>query len=161
MSRFSKLEADDEIIEVFNKIVLNKAFNDSSIFQIIADTNLKKLISIKLISECYELFLNKSVLVFVNPELFEMFKTDENLVNILFEQELDNIYTDEKSGKIKKSQYNLKTNFELIKKHTSDNIYKVNEMEKLAIESLKDSNKRDEFYEKLRDKIVVKPEIFE
>ena len=161
MSRFSKLEADDEIIEVFNKIVLNKAFNDTSVFQIVADNNLKKLISIKLIPEMYELFVNKSVMVLVNPEYFEILKSDENIVKILIEQELDNIYTDEKSGKIKKGQYNLKTNLGIVQKFNSDNVYKAIEMEKLIIESLKDSNKMDDLNEKLHDKIVVKPETFE
>jgi len=161
MSRFSKLEADDEIIEVFNKIVLNKAFNDTSVFQIVADNNLKKLISIKLIPEMYELFVNKSVMVLVNPEYFEILKSDENIVKILFEQELDNIYTDNKTGKIKKGKPNLITNLGIVQKFNSDNVYKAIEMEKLIIESLKDSNKMDDLNEKLHDKIVVKPETFE
>lgn len=136
MSKFYELSDDTkkEFLTIFNK----KSFPLAVNFQFVGSESQKKLIKISKISDQFAFILQKELLVCINEDLMNVF--DETSITILFEQEIDKINMELKSGKIKMIKPDLETFSSLITKYGVDKVAKANQVEDLYQQQVKDGN---------------------
>jgi hypothetical protein len=147
--KFYKLgkETDtDDIIDFFNQRLDEFALSENPKFYFQANTKQKKsLIKISKIAEHYQEEMDAVLLVQVNPEYFDAFNSDngeldkpDNLLEILFDQEIDKINIDGKTGKVSIKSRALNASRGIIDKYSFDDVARAEE-----IESLYENQKKD------------------
>lgn len=134
MERFSELSED--VIEKFNEIFNTKSFPTPIEFQFINDSKQKNLIKIAKIPQEYSYLLDKELKVSVNEELINVY--DDQSIRILFEQEIDKIYLNPDTGKIKLVKTDLNTFSSLVNKYGVEDVTKANKTEELYQQQKKD-----------------------
>jgi hypothetical protein len=140
MDRFYELSEDtiNDFYGIFNK----KPIAVSVKFQFIGDTKQKSLIKIAKIADDYSFVLQKELKVCINEDLMNVY--DEESVTILFEQEIDKIYINIDSGKIKLVKTDLNTFSSLVNKYGMEKVARANKVEELYKEQQSDA-KGEEF----------------
>lgn len=140
MDNFYELseETTKKFFEIFNK----KSFPLSVKFQFIGDEKQKELIKISIINPKFAFLLNKEILVSINEAIFDAF--DEESVTILMEQEIDKIYINIETGKMKLIKTDLNTFSSLVNKYGVEKVARANKVEELYNQQQKDAQ-QDEF----------------
>jgi hypothetical protein len=125
MDNFYELseETTSKFFEIFNK----KSFPLSVKFQFIGDEKQKELIKISIINPKFSFLLNKEILVSINEAIFDAF--DEESVTILMEQEIDKIYINIETGKMKLIKTDLNTFSSLVNKYGVEKVARANKVE--------------------------------
>jgi len=127
---------DEDIIDYFKNIERDFAFalNIDYLFQ--ANTKQKQLITVKKIADNLAVLLEAELLVTVNEHYFNVM--DDDMIKILFEQEIDKILPNLEKGTIKIVQPSLKTSAGIVKKFTYVNVERANETQRLLAENKED-----------------------
>ena len=105
-----------------------------------ANKKQKVLIKMTKIQDHYSVILDKDILISVNPDYFDNFRTDDESINvILFDQCIDLIKYDLEKGSIKIGKTNFAASECIIKKYTYDNVQRAVEVERLFGEQKADN----------------------
>jgi hypothetical protein len=141
MDNFYELSEDTEkkFFEIFNK----KSFPLSVKFQFIGDEKQKELIKISLINPKFSFLLNKEILVSINEAIMDVF--DDESITILMEQEIDKIYINMDTGKMKLIKTDLNTFSSLVNKYGVEKVARANKVEELYQQQQKDAKSDEEF----------------
>jgi hypothetical protein len=141
MDNFYELSEDTEkkFFEIFNK----KSFPLSVKFQFIGDEKQKELIKISLINPKFSFLLNKEILVSINEAIMDVF--DDESMTILMEQEIDKIYINMDTGKMKLIKTDLNTFSSLVNKYGVEKVARANKVEELYQQQQKDAKSDEEF----------------
>lgn len=123
-------ELSDDIQEKFMEIYNQKAFPIKIGFSFVSDSKLKNVISVKKITDIYSFLLGREILVSINETLYD--KMDEDLVEILFEQEIDKIEIKAQDGKISMARPDIVTFSPLIAKHGYEKVARANQVDTLS-----------------------------
>jgi hypothetical protein len=134
MDRYDELSED--IQEHFLGIYDKKSFMMAIKFKFIADAKLKQLIKIQKLSEMYQFAINKDVIVLVNEDMYDKMINDKKLVDILIEQELDKLVIEK--GKLKTVKPDISTFSSIIKKYSTEDVMRANQVDALATEQSED-----------------------
>lgn len=137
-------ELQDEIKEMFTNIVGSLAFPVKINFKLIGEVKQKKLISIKKVPDAYVYVSGFQILVTFNESLFDKLVDDSSSVELLIIDELNNISVNVESGAVKIGKPNFVTNTSVADKYTFEEVKRVKELERLAIEQVKDDVKQKE-----------------
>ena len=130
-------ELSEDTIEVFKNIEKEYAFAFDIKYVFQGNAKSKKLIEIKKIPDNYSVLLKDTdVLVQINEDFF--IKMDDDIIHILFEQELDKLETNMDKGTIKIVQHSIKANPGLFNKYESGGVLRANEIQKLMSEQKED-----------------------
>lgn len=129
-------ELSEDIRELFDTIFKSKSFALQIGFKFVYDSKLKQVIKIQKLTEIYNFLLNKEVLVFVNEDLYD--KLDEESLTILFEQEIDKLGINNKTGKIVMNKPDIITFSPLINKYGAEKIMRANQVDVLSSEQEED-----------------------
>lgn len=126
-------ELDQEIVDYFIDIEKDfaLALDISYLYQ--TNTKQKQLISIKKIPDNLAVTLNKELIVTVNEKYFNLM--DDNIIRILFEQEVDKIIPNLEKGTLKIVQPSLRTTAGIVKKHTYELVERAHETQRLLNEN--------------------------
>jgi hypothetical protein len=135
-------ELSEDTISTFFDIFKKKSFPLSVKFQFIGDEKQKEMVKIAIINPKFSFLLNKEILVSINEQIMEAF--DEESMTILMEQEIDKIYINIETGKIKLIKTDLNTFSSLVNKYGVEKVARANKVEELYHEQRKDA-KEDEF----------------
>ena len=135
-------ELQDETKGLFTEVVSSLAFPIKINFKLIGDNKQKKLISIKKIPDAYSYMSGYQILVTFNESLFDKLSDDSKTVELLIIDELNNIGVNVESGAIKIGKPNFVTNTSVAEKYSFEEVKRVKELERLAIEQ--DKNKKQE-----------------
>jgi hypothetical protein len=138
MDNFYELSEDTtgKFFEIFNK----KSFPLSIKFQFIGDEKQKELIKVSLINPKFSFLLEKEILISVNEDIMNAF--DDESVTILMEQEIDKIYINIETGKMKLIKTDLNTFSSLVNKYGVEKVARANKVEELYQDQKRDA--RDE-----------------
>ena len=138
MDNFYEISEDTtgEFFEIFNK----KSFPLSIKFQFIGDEKQKELIKVSLINPKISFLLGKEILISVNEDIMNAF--DDESVTILMEQEIDKIYINIETGKMKLIKTDLNTFSSLVNKYGVEKVARANKVEELYQDQKRDA--RDE-----------------
>lgn len=131
-------ELDQDIIDYFKDVEKDFAFAMDMRYIFQCNTKQKQLISVKKIADNFAVLLNKEILVTVNEEYYNLM--DEEIIRILFEQEIDKITINFDKGTLKIVQPSLKTSTGIVHKHTYEKVERAYETERLLGEQKKDEN---------------------
>jgi len=141
---FKLCEENDtqDIVDFFNVRLDDFAFPTTPKFYFQANLKQKKdLIKICKITDQYQEEMGAEILVQVNPDYFDAFGTNndlDNLNEILFDQEIDKIQVDGKSGKISVKSRSIKASKGIIDKFNYDDVARAEEIESLYEKQKKD-----------------------
>tara|TARA_B110000858_G_C17645703_1_gene400296 strand:+ start:113 stop:535 length:423 start_codon:yes stop_codon:yes gene_type:complete len=124
-------DLSQDVIDKFNEIVETKAFNITLDVDFIGCSKQKALIVLKKIPDNFSYKMNKSLQVVINEELFDKF-TDDDIIDILFEQQINRIQTNIDNGKISLSKPDLVTYSGIVSKYGIDKVCRANEVEELS-----------------------------
>lgn len=130
-------ELSDDVIATFKEIYNAKSFPINIGFRFYGKSKQKQLITLKVLSEEDQYLLGKDVLVKINEDIFDKF--DEESKKILIEQELDKIWVDSNSGKIKTTKPDLTTFSGLVNKYGIEKVARANQVEDLYNQQKSDS----------------------
>lgn len=134
-------ELCDDTIEKFEKICSEKAFPNNITFAFVGTDNQKKLIKVSKIPDQYQFLLKeKMVLVSINEDKMNKYDNDE-LIDILFEQEIDRIYYDTEHDKLKFIEPDLITTSGILNKYGIEKVSRANQVELLYNEQESDDFK--------------------
>lgn len=138
MNNFYEISEDTtgKFFEIFNK----KSFPLSIKFQFIGDEKQKELIKVSLINPKFSFLLEKEILISVNEDIMNAF--DDESVTILMEQEIDKIYINIETGKMKLIKTDLNTFSSLVNKYGVEKVARANKVEELYQDQKRDA--RDE-----------------
>lgn len=138
MDNFYELSEDttSKFFEIFNK----KSFPLSIKFQFIGDEKQKELIKVSLINPRFSFLLGKEILISINEDIMNAF--DDESVTILMEQEIDKIYINIETGKMKLIKTDLNTFSSLVNKYGVEKVARANKVEELYQDQKRDA--RDE-----------------
>lgn len=141
MDNFYELSEDtiSTFFEIFNK----KSFPLSIKFQFVGDQKQKELIKVSLINPKFSFLLSKEVLVSVNEDIMNAF--DDESITILMEQEIDKIYINIETGKMKLIKTDLNTFSSLVNKYGVEKVARANKVEELYQEQQKDAKNDEQF----------------
>jgi len=141
MDNFYEISEDTtgKFFEIFNK----KSFPLSIKFQFIGDEKQKELIKVSLINPKISFLLGKEILISVNEDIMNAF--DDESVTILMEQEIDKIYINIETGKMKLIKTDLNTFSSLVNKYGVEKVARANKVEELYQEQKKDGKVENEF----------------
>lgn len=131
-------EVSDDTISKFNEIFDKKSFTLSIHFQFIGSEKQKEFIKISKVPEQYFFIIKKEIIVSINEDLMHLF--DDESITILMEQEIDKIYVDNESGKIKLIKPDLNTFSSLVSKYGVEKVSRANQICSLANEQKKDND---------------------
>ncbi len=134
-------ELQDEVKSKFNEIASSLAFPVKISFKLIGDVKQKKLIVVKKVPDAYVYVSGFQVLVSINEPLFDKLSEDEKSIEVLLFDELNNINVNVESGMVKIGKPNFVTNTSVADKYTFDEVKRVKELERLAMEHSKDAEK--------------------
>ena len=134
-------DVSDEIQSQFKEIVEKKSLTTSIKFLFVGSEKQKQLIKISKIKDELSYALNDaSILVTINEDIHTAFfnTQDMELVTILFEQEVDKIHVNDRSGKVSIKQPSLKVSPGIINKYGIDAVARANQVEELTIQQNED-----------------------
>ena len=131
-------EVSEDTIEEFMEIFNSKAITIPVSFQFIGDSKLKNVIQIKKMSPEMVFVTGKDVKVLINDEKVSTY--DDEMLKILFEQEIDKIDIDIEKGTIKLRKTDLNTFSAIINKYGVEKVSRANQVETLYQEQTEDAN---------------------
>lgn len=129
MNKYQKLE-DESIIETFNTILKSKYFPIDVNFQFTSITKGKKLIELKKIPDSLSPVIDKDIQVIINEEIYD--RMDDKSIEIIFEQEIERISFNMKTGKISLSNASLKVFPGIVEKWGIEDIARAYEIEEAS-----------------------------
>jgi len=131
-----------DIIEFFNERLEDFNYPVTPKFYFQANIGQKNtLIKISKIQDQYREEMKADILVQVNPAYFDDFRVNndlDNLTQILFDQEIDKIKVDGKSGKVTIKANSIKASKGIIEKFNFDDVARAEEIESLYEKQKKD-----------------------
>lgn len=122
-------DLSDDVIATFMEIYNSKSFPTNIGFRFLGASKQKQLIKLKKLTDDLQFVIGKDIIVYVNEEVFDKF--DEESKRILIEQELDTIWVDANTGKIKSVKPDLTTFSGLVNKYGIDKVARANQVEDL------------------------------
>ena len=122
-------DLSDDVISSFNEIYNAKSFPINIGFKFIGASKQKELIKLKKLADDLQYIIGKDIIVYINEEIYDKF--DDESKTILMEQELDKIWIDANSGKIKTVKTDLNTFSGLVNKYGFDKVARANQVEDL------------------------------
>jgi len=122
-------DLSDDVIATFTEIYNSKSFAINIGFKFVGASKQKQLIKLKKLTEDLQYVIGKDIIVYINEEVFEKF--DDESTAILIEQELDKIWIDANSGKIKSNKPDLTTFSGIVNKYGIEKVARANEVEEL------------------------------
>jgi hypothetical protein len=128
-------EVSDETCNRFLDIYNTKSFMYEVKFQFIGDSKLKNVIEVKKIAKEYEYLTGAQVLVKINEELM-VERDEDNIIEILFTEQIDRIVSTDKGVKLQKFMFN--SNPALIEKYGIDALLRANLIQTLHNEQIQD-----------------------
>lgn len=129
-------QLSDETIAKFFEVFNKKSFPVDVKFQFVGSKKQKELIKVQIIQGTFAFILEKEILITINEQLVEAF--DDESVTILFEQEIDKIYINTETGKIKLIKTDLNTFSSLVTKYGVAKVARANQVAELYREQQKD-----------------------
>tara|TARA_R110000772_G_scaffold2410_2_gene8422 strand:+ start:44468 stop:44896 length:429 start_codon:yes stop_codon:yes gene_type:complete len=130
-------ELSEDIQSIFMSIYNNKSFPMTVGFKFVNDSKLKQVIKIQKFSDINSFLVEKDILVLINDSLYDKLSSDEEMVSILFEQEIDKIGFNPK-GSIVMNRPDIVTFSPLIAKYGADKILQANQVDVLSSEQQED-----------------------
>ncbi len=130
-------ELSEESINSFYEVFNKKIFPLSLRFQFLGAKQ-DCLIKLTRLADKYVFLMEKDILVEINEEIFEAF--DAESITILIEQEIDKIFMDGNSGKIKLIKPDLSTFSAIINKYGVDKVARANQVQELYDQQSKDDD---------------------
>lgn len=124
-------ELSKEVVDKFEEIINTKAFSIKINVDYIGNAKQKSLITIKKIPANYAFKIGKEIQVIVNEELFDKF-SDDDMIDILFEQQINRIQANIDNGNISLSKPDLVTFSGIVNKYGVDKVCRANEVEELS-----------------------------
>lgn len=120
-------ELNEDTINTFTEIESDFAFMVDVKYKFQGNAKSKKLIEVKKIADNYSVLLNADILVLINEDY--LMQMDDEIIKILFSQELDKIQTDIDKGTVKISPHAFRANPGLFNKYDSDGVLRANEIQ--------------------------------
>jgi hypothetical protein len=138
-------DLSDDVIATFNEVYNAKSFPINIGFKFLGASKQKQLIKLSKLNDQYQYLIGKDMLVTINEDVFDKF--DEESKRILIEQELDKIWVDANSGKIKTVKPDLVTHSGLVNKYGIEKVARANQVEDLYHQQKADAQleESDEF----------------
>lgn len=135
-------EASNDVVEFFEGRMDTFVFSFDIKFICLCDNKQKQLVKLTKIPEQYAILLKKDLLVTINEEYFDAFSTeDEEVLNILFDKEIDKIETNADKGTFKiNNNASFSANIGFIEKYSYEKVKRSIEIEQLFEEQKKDKN---------------------
>lgn len=130
-------ELDQDVVDYFKKVEREFAFALDVNYTFQTNTKQKQLVTVKKVPDNYAVMLNSEVIVTVNEDYYN--DMDDEIIGILFEQEIDKIVPNLEKGTLKIVQPSLKTTAGMVKKFTYEKIERANEVQRLLAESKSES----------------------
>lgn len=122
-------DLSDDVIATFTEVYNAKSFPINIGFKFVGASKQKQLIKLKKLTDDMQYVVGKDIIVFINEDLFDKF--DEEAKRILIEQELDKIWIDANSGKIKTVKPDLTTFSGIVNKYGIEKVARANQVEDL------------------------------
>lgn len=122
-------DLSDDVIDTFTEIYNAKSFPINIGFKFVGASKQKQLIKMKKLTDDMQYIVGKDIIVYINEDVFDKF--DDESKKILIEQELDGIWVDANSGKIKTVKPDLTTFSGLVNKYGIDKVARANQVEDL------------------------------
>ena len=136
------VELGEDIIDIFKLRVTELALPKDIKFLYQAVPSQKLLIKLSKIPDQYKFATGCDILVQINPDYFDTFnKDDSKIIEILFDQVIDNISFNSDKGTFKLNKPTFKTNCGIIDKYSYDEVARAVEAERLYLEQLNDKDK--------------------
>jgi hypothetical protein len=132
-------ELQPETIAKFEEVVNKLAFFTKISFKVIGDSKQKKLISLKRITPAYAYISGYDVLVTINEPLFDSIEADQKAIEVLFVEGLNNVQVNAETGNIKITKADFITCNSVLEKYTPDEVKRVKDIERLALEQAADA----------------------
>ena len=133
-----------DIVDFFNERLEDFAYAKNPKFYFQANVKQKKnLIKISKIGDQFQEEMKAEILVQINPDYFDEFRTNnelDNLTAILFDQEIDKINVDGKTGKVSVKSRSIKASRGIIDKFNYDDVARAEEIEEKFEQQKKDEN---------------------
>jgi hypothetical protein len=136
-------ELSEETISKFYEILNLKTLPINIKFEFIGNSKQKEMIKISKISDQYSFIMKKEIMISINEEMIENF--DDDSISILMEQEIDKLYINIETGKIKLLKTDLNTFSSLVNKHGIEKVARANKVEELYIDQKDDQKTCDNF----------------
>lgn len=127
-------ELSSDVIDKFNEVLETKSFSIKIPMDFIGNAKQKSLVAIKKIPANYAFKLGQEVQVIINEELYDKL-TDPELIEILFEQEIDKLSVNIETGAIKVNKLRLITSPGLVNKYGLDKVCQANNVEDIVKQS--------------------------
>lgn len=125
-------ELGEDIIDFFKQRVTELMLPLEVKWLYQACPNQKQLIKLSKINDQYKFATGCDILVQVNPEYYDKFDAeDTKIIEILFDQEIDNITFNMEKGTFKVGKPTFKSNVGIINKYTYDEVARAVETERL------------------------------
>jgi hypothetical protein len=121
-------DTENDFKSTFNE----KSFSVNIGLKFIGNSKLKQLVKITKIPDQYKYCIGKDLLVQINEDLLKDF--DDEMMGILYEQEIDKILVDMKSGNIKLIKPDLNTFSGLVEKWGIEKVARANQVLDLTIQ---------------------------
>jgi hypothetical protein len=125
-------DVEAEFKEVFNK----KSFPVTIKMKFIGNSKQKQLIKISKIPDQYNYCMERDLLVEINEELEQVF--DDEMTTILYEQQIDKITVDMKTGNIKLIKPDLTTFSGIVAKYGIEKVSRANQIEEVTLQQQAD-----------------------
>lgn len=120
-------ELSEDTIKTFKEIEEDFAFMIDIKYQFQGNAKGKKLIEVKKIADNYSVLLKADILVLINEDYF--MQLEDDIIKILFAQELDKLHPDIDKGTIKVAPHAFRANPGLFNKYDSDGVLRANEIQ--------------------------------
>ena len=142
MSQYNERYDDlsEDIIDNFKSIVDSKSFPADIKFRYLSDSKMKCVVKIEKLSDKNQFLMENDILVLFNEELYDSMVSDEEMVKILIEQEIDKIAFNPNNGKIKINKPNFVTFTPLVEKYGVDKVMRANQVGELVSNPDKESD---------------------
>lgn len=133
----------DDIVEFFEKRVAETSIPVDVVFKHLGNTKQKKLISITKIPDQYAALMKATMLVQINTLMYDSFINDEDIIKILFDQELNKITYNPSKCTIKLGQADIKTWRGIVNKYTFEPVDRAIECEQAFVKQTEEKAKEE------------------
>jgi len=131
-------EASEDVVQLFKKILDDKSLPFDVKLKFEGNSKQKVFIEVSKIPDKFAWLLDADVLVSINEDFF--YKLDEIAQKILIEEEIDKIYVNMDSGKLKMIKPDFVSFSGLMKKYGSEEVMRAKGLEDLTQQQKEDAD---------------------
>jgi hypothetical protein len=131
-------EASEDVVELFKKVLDLKSLPFDVKLKFAGNTKQKTFMKVTKIPDQYAWLLDADVLVSINEDFF--YKLDEPAQKILIEEEIDKIYVNMDTGKLKMMKPDFVSFSGLIDKYGAEEVMRAKGLETLTNQQKEDSD---------------------